>query len=81
MKYHLENSGLLVELNRVEIMDISVGDVIVVKGLPDTTYMWTDQDEQFMESNPDARLFLKVEVREDGTYHCTGMTVISNEVF
>lgn len=79
MKYIINSDIVLVELNRSEIMDISPGDELESKSLG-ATYTWTDQDMQFMESNPDARIFLKFE-KSDSICEGKGVVVLPQEVY
>ena len=61
MTYQLNGSNLLFVINRTEIIDISPDDEITVEGFPGVTYTWTNQDSDFMESNPDDDMYLQVE--------------------
>ena len=79
MKYLINSNIVLVELNRSEIMDINPGDELESKSLG-ATYTWTDQDMQFLESNPDARIFLKFEKGEK-TCVGKGVVVLPQEVY
>jgi hypothetical protein len=72
MKYRIESDIILIELNRSEIMDIAPGDQLESESLG-ASYTWADQDMQFLESNPDARIFLKFEKKGDA---CTGKGVV-----
>jgi hypothetical protein len=81
MEYTLESNVLLFEIDRAEIVDISTGDVINISCLPEASYTWTDQDSQFMESNPDARVFVKLEKLEGNKFKGVGVTVFPQEVY
>lgn len=59
MVYQLKNNSILVEIDRTSIMDITPGDVVEPDTLQGAQHTWTEQDSQFVESNPDARLFIQ----------------------
>jgi hypothetical protein len=80
MVYELESNTVLFEIDRTAIVDISIGDKLQVCCLSDATYTWTEQDSQFMESNPDARLFISFKKNKDNTFQGTGVTVFPEEV-
>ena len=61
MTYELDGSNMLLTLDRTAIIDISVNDTISIKGFPGADYVWTEQDSDFMENNPDDEIFLQVE--------------------
>lgn len=65
MTYRLSGSSFLFAINRTEILDISVNDMIAVEGFPGVNYAWTEHDREFVENNPDDDIFLQVE-RVDG---------------
>jgi hypothetical protein len=65
MTYRLNGNTLLFAINRADILDISVNDIISVEGFPGVNYVWTEHDSEFVENNPDDDIFLQVE-REDG---------------
>lgn len=80
MVYELESNTVLFEIDRTAIVDISIGDTLKVCCLSDATYTWTKQDSQFMESNPDSRLFIKFRKGKGNTFEGTGVTVFPEEV-
>ncbi len=80
MVYELESDTVLFEIDRTAIVDISIGDKLKVCCLSDATYTWTEQDSQFTESNPDARLFIKFRINKDKTFEGAGVTVFPQEV-
>lgn len=61
MTYQLNGSDLLFAINRTDIVDISPDDVISVEGFPGINYVWTNQDSDFVENNPDDDIYLQVE--------------------
>ncbi len=65
MTYELNGNNLLFPINRTDILDISIDDVISVKGFPGLRYVWTEHDSEFVENNPDDEIFLEIE-RVDG---------------
>lgn len=75
MTYKLDGNKLLFAINRTEILDISVNDVIVVDGFEGVSYKWTNHDSDFLENNPDAEVFLQIERNEGKGYHATGILV------
>ncbi len=81
MTYELGSNTVLFELDRTALVDISVGDSVKACCLEDAIYQWTEQDAQFMENNPDARLFIRFERAADNTFKGMGVTVIPQEVY
>jgi len=61
MTYRLNGNSFLFAMNRSEILDISVNDIIAVEGFPGVSYVWTEHDSEFVENNPDDDIFLQVE--------------------
>lgn len=61
MTYELSGKNLLFNIDRTEIIDISVNDIISLKGFPGVQYVWTDQDSDFVQNNPDDDIFLQIE--------------------
>jgi hypothetical protein len=79
MKYQLDSDFILIEVNRSTIVDISPGDELEAAGLG-ATYRWGEQDMQFLENNPDARIFLKFE-RISNSFQGRGLVVVPQEVY
>jgi hypothetical protein len=79
MHYQIDTNEILVELDRSSIVDISIGDEIKTS-VVDGTYKWKEQDAQFVESNPDARIFLRFAKSED-LFTGKGLVVVPEEVF
>lgn len=75
MVYEIDSSPVLVLVDRAKILDISIGDWLHVKGFPETSYKWTQQDSELVENNPYADLYLKIEQRKDGTYRVKGLEI------
>lgn len=76
MTYEIDSSELLVQIDRSKILDITVGDTIAVSELSKAEYVWTEHDQQLLETNPDAELILKVARKQDGkAYQATGLIV------
>lgn len=73
MTYKLNGKSILFEINRAEIIDISVGDVIAIEGFPGVEYVWTEQDGEFVENNPDDDIFLKIERIDAKNFKGTGI--------
>ena len=73
MTYHLNGNNLLFAINRTEILDISVNDVISVDGFPGVNYTWTEQDGDFLENNPDDDIFLQIERNGRDKYKAAGI--------
>lgn len=73
MTYTLDGSNLLFAIDRTQILDISVRDVITIDGLDGVAYEWTDHDRDFLENNPDADLFLEVERYNTNHFRATGI--------
>lgn len=73
MTYKLNGKSILFEINRADIIDISVGDVIAIEGFPGVDYVWTDQDGEFVENNPDDDIFLKIDRVDGKTFKGTGI--------
>ena len=72
MTYQLNGNSLLFAINRTEILDISVDDVIALDGFPGVNYVWTEQDSDFVENNPDDEIFLQIE-RSGNKYKASGI--------
>ena len=68
MTYEINGERVWYAIDRTKIVDISVGDTLSVKGLPDAHYVWNEQDQNFMENNPDADLFLEIEKGSEGQF-------------
>ena len=79
MKYRIEPESILMELDRSAIVDISPGDQLESESLG-ASYTWTDQDMQFLESNPDARLFVRFE-QAGKSFEAMGLVVVPQEVY
>lgn len=75
MTYRLNGRNILFAINRTEILDISVNDVIAVEGFPGVGYVWTQHDSEFVESNPDDDIFLQVERLEGNKFKGTGIVL------
>ena len=73
MTYELNGNNLLFALDRTEIVDISAGDVITVKGYPGVDYVWTNHDLEFLENNPDDEIYLQVERTGKDRFKATGI--------
>lgn len=74
MVYEIKTNTTLFEIDRTKIVDISDGDVLQ---FPQGQYTWTKQDSQFVESNPDAKLFLEVQQSPNSnTYKGIGLMVV-----
>ena len=61
MTYELTGKSLLFPIDRTDILDISIDDVISIKGFPGLQYVWTEHDGEFVENNPDDEIFLQIE--------------------
>jgi len=81
MVYQLETNIILFEVDRTAIVDIAAGDVIKACCLENAEYTWSEQDSQFLESNPDARLFIKFSKQKDDQFKGLGLTVFPEEVY
>jgi hypothetical protein len=79
MKYQIDSEYILIELDRSAIVDISPGDELESSNL-EARYTWSEQDAQFMESNPDAKIFLKFEKASEG-FKGSGVVVVGQEVY
>jgi hypothetical protein len=79
MKYTIESAYILIELDRTSIVDISPGDQLESPNL-NAKYMWSEQDMQFLESNPDARLFVKFE-KSGSSFEGKGLVIVPEEVY
>jgi hypothetical protein len=79
MKYQIDSDIILVEVDRSAIVDISPGDQLESENLK-SSYTWTEQDMQFLESNPDARIFLKFAKSADSCIG-KGVVVLPQEVY
>ena len=75
MTYRLNGNSFLFAINRSEILDISVNDVIAVEGFPGVRYVWTTHDREFVENNPDDDIFLQVERTEGNKFNGRGIVL------
>lgn len=75
MTYSIEGKSMLFAVDRIKIVDIAVGDILEIKGLPGARHVWTEHDSEFMENNPDADLYLEVERGASNTFKPKGIIV------
>ena len=75
MTYQLNGSTILFAINRADILDISVDDIITVDGFPGVDYQWTEQDSDFVENNPDDDIFLQIERVADKQFKASGIVL------
>jgi hypothetical protein len=75
MTYQLNGNNMLFAINRTEIIDISVKDIIVVAGFPGARYEWTEHDSEFVENNPDDDIFLQIERVAENNFKATGIVL------
>lgn len=80
MKYQIEDSVVLCEVDRRQIADINPGDVLEISNFPGGSYAWTEQDSQFMESNPEANVYLRMERKSGDKYVGQGILILPAEV-
>jgi len=73
MIYKLEGDNMLFTIDRTKIIDISVNDKLEVKGFPGATHVWTEQDMEFIENNPDDDIYLQVERVSENKYRASGI--------
>lgn len=66
MTYKLDTTTVLIALDRTKLVAISPGDEIQLQYGEDVQYTWREQDQQFMENNPDAELFLEMKATASG---------------
>lgn len=78
MVYQVEDDTVLFELDRRQIADISPGDVLKTTSFPGE-YVWTEHDSQFVENNPEAHLFLKIQRSSESGFQGLGVVVIPEE--
>jgi hypothetical protein len=80
MKYQVQDNTILFEIDRREIADITAGDILEASSFPGGSYTWTAQDSQFMESNPEANMYLRLEGTSGGGYVGKGILIMPTEV-
>jgi hypothetical protein len=80
MKYQVQDDTILFEIDRRLIADITPGDVLETQGFPGGNYTWTGQDSQFMESNPEANVYLRLEKASGNNYVGKGILIMPTEV-
>jgi hypothetical protein len=73
MTYKLDGNNMLFAIDRTQIIDISVNDKLEVKGFPGAIHVWTDQDMEFIENNPDDDIYLQIERTADDRFRATGI--------
>ena len=78
MTYELNSSHMLLTIDRIEIIDISVNDVLAAKAFPGAQYEWTEQDSDFVENNPDDDIFLEIEKLGEKGFKATGIILKEN---
>ncbi len=78
MQYQIKGNTILFPINRSQIIDISVNDVLTVPGFPDVSYAWTTQDQEFIENNPDDDIYLQIEKSENNIYKASGIILMQN---
>lgn len=66
---------MLFAINRTEILDISVNDIIAVEGFAGVRHVWTEQDSDFVENNPDDDIFLQIEKVAENNFIATGIVL------
>jgi hypothetical protein len=76
MNYQLEGNTMLFAINRSRIIDISVNDVLTVPDFPEVTHQWTEQDQDFIENNPDDDIYLQVEKIGENKYKANGILLM-----
>jgi hypothetical protein len=74
MTYELKGDRMLLSIDRTDILDISVNDVITLNGWTGVKYVWTEHDAHFVENNPDDDLFLEME-RVGNKYKASGIVL------
>jgi hypothetical protein len=75
MTYQIDGNSMLFLINRADIIDISVNDILDVKGLPGAKHSWTEQDAEFVENNPDDDIFLEIERVSENQYKDKGIVL------
>lgn len=75
MTYELTGKSLLFPINRTDILDISINDIISVKVFPGVEYVWTEHDGEFVENNPDDEIFLQIERTEGNKLRGVGIVL------
>lgn len=78
MTYELDSSHMLLTIDRTEIIDISVNDVLAAKAFPGAHYQWTEQDSDFVENNPDDDIYLQIEKLGEKGFKATGILLKEN---
>jgi hypothetical protein len=73
MTYKLTGNNLFFAIDRTQILDISVGDIIAVDGYPGVNHIWTGHDSEFVENNPDDDIFLQIERVAGNKYKAVGI--------
>jgi hypothetical protein len=79
MQYEIEPTALLYEIDRTKIVDVAIGDTLIIQGYQQLEHTWTEQDMQFMENNPDAPIFLKFQKKNGGQLVGHGVTVLTED--
>ena len=78
MRYQIPGNIVLCPIDRTHIIDIAVDDVLELQGFPGARYVWTEQDREFVENNPDDDIYLQLERdREEGNFRITGIFLMS----
>ena len=73
MTYNIEGKIMLFAIDRTQIIDISVNDVLQIDGFPGASYIWTKHDSELVENNPDDEIYLQVERSGRNAFKATGI--------
>jgi hypothetical protein len=76
MRYQIPGNIILCPIDRTHIIDIAVDDILELQGFPGARYVWTEQDREFVENNPDDDIYLQLE-RSEGIFTITGIFLMS----
>ena len=73
MTYKIDGNTLLFAIDRTQIIDISVNDVLQIQGFPGASHTWTEHDSEFIENNPDDEIYLQIERISENKFRSVGI--------
>lgn len=79
MTYNIEGKTMLFAIDRTQIIDIAVNDILEIDGFPGASYTWTDHDSELVENNPDDDIFLRIERIGENKYRTMGIILTVDE--
>jgi hypothetical protein len=73
MTYNIKGNPILIPIDRTQIIDITVNDVLTAEEFPGASHTWTKHDRELMEGNPDDDMFLQIEKIGPNAFKASGI--------